>query len=467
VTSDRAQVARDAIRAARVAEGRRTAVLDDDPTGSQSVHDVTVVAALSELDYHDVLSEPGATCFILTNTRSMAEPDAVALNREVATQLFQLERETGAPVDVVSRGDSTLRGHVIAEVQAIDSARREVLGVGYDGVLIVPAYFEAGRFTVDDIHFAIIGGVPVPVGESEFARDATFGYAASNLREFVAEKSGGAISPDQVLSISLDVIREGGPERVAEVLMRARDLTAVVVNAEGYDDLEVVVLALQRVEAEGRRFLFRSGPSFVRALIGLGERPPLTAAELWGAGTSATRGLVVVGSHVGQTARQLARAMERFELNHIELSVPELLANPDGGYVGDLAERVRAALANGDVMFTTSRTLMRSDDPVRSLEIASTVSTAVTEVVRAAVVAGPSWVLAKGGITSHDVAVRGLGIRRATVLGQFFSGMVSALRIDCAIDPRAQGIRYVVFAGNVGDDDALAEVIDLLRRGNG
>jgi hypothetical protein len=41
------------------------------------------------------------------------------------------------------------------------------------------------------------------------------------------------------------------------------------------------------------------------------------------------------------------------------------------------------------------------------------VSTAVIDVVRAAVAAKPAWVVAKGGITSHDVAVRGLGIRRA------------------------------------------------------
>ena len=94
-----------------------------------------------------------------------------------------------------------------------------------------------------------------------------------------------------------------------------------------------------------------------------------------------------------------------------------------------------------------------------------TVSTAVVEVVQAALAAHPAWVVAKGGITSHDVAVRGLGIRRAEVIGQLFPGMVSVFRpIEAA--PEAVGTPYVVFAGNVGDDDTLADVVDLFTGRN-
>ena len=76
--------------------------------------------------------------------------------------------------------------------------------------------------------------------------------------------------------------------------------------------------------------------------------------------------------------------------------------------------------------------------------------------------ARPAWVVAKGGITSHDVAARGLGIRRATVLGQLFPGLVSVFRpVDAA--PEAVGTPYVVFAGNVGDETTLASVIDWFR----
>ncbi|HWO60306.1 MAG TPA: four-carbon acid sugar kinase family protein, partial [Umezawaea sp.] len=180
--------ARQRIRKALAEAGRRIAVLDDDPTGSQTVHDVAVVTAFDPDQIAAGLAGPGSTCFILTNTRSMGEADAVALNTRVGRMLFELSRRLGTPIDVISRSDSTLRGHVIAEVTALDAVRREVLGRGYDGVLLIPAYLEAGRFTAGDVHWARVGGEPRPVGETEFARDATFGFSASNLREFVAEK---------------------------------------------------------------------------------------------------------------------------------------------------------------------------------------------------------------------------------------------------------------------------------------
>lgn len=435
-------------------------MLDDDPTGSQTVHGV----AVSTVDgFAEVLAEPGASCFVLTNTRSMTQAAAVEFTTHIATQLFELERASGEPLEVVSRSDSTLRGHVLAEVAALNSARRTVLGRGFDGVVFAPAYFEAGRFTTDDIHFATVDGRAVPVGQTEFARDASFGYRSSDLREFLAEKNGGPLAADQVLSIGLDDIRTGGVDRVTEILARAHQLAFVVVNATGYADLDVVVSAVRRLESDGRRFLFRTGPSFVRSLLGVEERARLTEHDLWG-DEQPGHGLVVVGSHVGQTGRQLARLIERVPLARFELDVAALLAAPGSDAVSELAAQVRTALGAGDVLLTTSRSLVRDDDPDRSLRIAGTVSEALTAVVRAALAAHPSWVLAKGGITSHDVAVHGLGIRRSTVLGQFFPGMVSALRIDQAADPDARGIRFVVFAGNVGDDDALAEVVARLSR---
>src|SRR5664279_644194 len=266
--------ARERIRAANVASGRRIAVLDDDPTGSQTVHDVAVVTVFEDAEYAAGLAEPGSTCFVLTNTRSLPEDAAVALNSTVAGSLFALGKTLDAPIEVVSRGDSTLRGHILSEIAAIGAARRRVTGTGFDGVLLVPAYFEAGRFTAGDIHWANVAGELVPVGHSEFARDATFGYTSSNLREFIAEKSTPAntaiaedgqnaaaagdyteITPDEVHSISLSDIRPGGPERVAEILAGVTGGAFVVVNATDYADLEVVVLGLLRAQARGKSFV--------------------------------------------------------------------------------------------------------------------------------------------------------------------------------------------------------------------
>jgi len=453
--------ARERIRAAHTAAGRRIAVLDDDPTGSQTVHDVAVVTVFEADEYAAGLAAAGSTCFILTNTRSLAEDAAVELTASVAGSLFTLGQTLSAPVEVVSRSDSTLRGHVLAEMQAIDAACRRVTGAGFDGVLLVPCFFEAGRFTAGDIHWANVAGEPVPVGDSEFAKDATFGYTSSNLREFVAEKSNGTIAVDQVHSISLTDIREGGPERVADILATVTGGAFVVVNATDYADLEIVVLGGLQAQEQGKSFVYRCGPSFPRALAGLEPQGPLTAAQIWPSGRPGGHGLVVVGSHVGLTSRQVAKAQERGGLAETELHVPTLL-DPErrDDHVADVGRQVAEALATSDVMLFTSRTLMRGGDADDSLAISRTVSTAVIEVVRAALAARPAWVVAKGGITSHDVAVRGLGIRRAEVIGQLFPGMVSVFRpIDAA--PEAVGTPYVVFAGNVGDDDTLADVVDL------
>jgi len=453
--------ARDRIRAARAATGRRIAVLDDDPTGSQAVHDVNDETRFAAEEYAAGLREPGSTCFILTNTRSLPEDTAVTLTSGIGRDLYALADRLGTPMDVVSRSDSTLRGHVVAEVEALDAARRSVTGHGYDGVLLVPAYFEAGRVTAGDIHWARIGGELVPVGATEFAQDATFGYSSSDLRQFVAEKSGGTVSVDDVHSVSLDDIRLGGPARVAEILSAVSGGSFVVVNATDYADLEVVVLGLLEAEEAGRSFLFRSGPSFVRALAGLEPRAPLTAADIWPSGRPDGHGLVIVGSHVGLTSRQVLAAQERGGLAEVELHVPTL-TDPAlrDGHVAETAAQVVESLGSSDVLLFTSRTLTRGGDADDSLAISRNVSTAVTDVVIAALAARPSWVVAKGGITSHDVAVRGLGIRRARVLGQLLPGMVSVFRPLVAA-PEAVGIPYVVFAGNVGDEQTLANVIAL------
>jgi uncharacterized protein YgbK (DUF1537 family) len=409
------------------------------------------------------LSEVGSTCFFLTNTRSLPEADAVELNTRIGRMLFELADRLDAPIDVVSRSDSTLRGHVIAEVRGLDAARRQATGRGYDGVLLVPAYFEAGRFTAGDVHWARVGTDVLPVSETEFACDATFGYAASDLRDFVAEKSGGAVQPGDVLSITLEDIRLGGPGRVAGLLAGVTGGRFVVVNAVEYADLEVVVLGLLEVEAGGRCFLCRSGPSLVQALAGLDPREPLGASDIWPAGHPGGHGLVVVGSHVGLTSRQVAVALDRGGLAEVELDVAAVAdPAPRDGHVAEATRLVVSALDHSDVLLVTSRELRRGRDAAESLEISRRVSAAVTEVVHGALPARPAWVVAKGGITSHDVAVRGLGIRRATVLGQLFPGMVSVFRpVDAA--PEVVGTPYVVFAGNVGDETTLASVIDRFR----
>jgi uncharacterized protein YgbK (DUF1537 family) len=452
---------RESIRAMRAEDRRLLGVLDDDPTGSQAVHGVQVVTVLAEEAYAAALDGAAGTCFVLTNTRSLDEPAAVELNRLAARGLLTVAARRGARMQLVSRSDSTLRGHVMAEVAALQAVRREVLGSGFDGVLLVPAFLEAGRLTAADIHWARTGSGLVAVGETEFARDPAFRYTASNLRDFVAEKSGGTIDRDDVRSISLADIRLGGPCRVRELLAEVRDGTWVVVNATEYSDLETVACGVLLAERAGKSFLCRTGPSFVRALSGMGSRAPLRGAEIWPSGRRGEHGLIVVGSHVSQTSRQVAALRARGGITAIELDVPAVLSGADD-VAAVAARQVADSLGRTDVLLYTSRTLVPGSDGADSLAIARKVSAALSRTVRAALAARPAWVIAKGGITSHDVAVHGLGIRRAEVTGQLFPGVISVFRpLDAA--PEAIGVPYVVFAGNVGDDGTLGQVVAILK----
>ncbi len=461
----------------RAADGVLLGVLDDDPTGSQAVHGVQVVTAGDHEAYAAALAGPAATCFVLTNTRSLAEPAAAELTAQVARGLVGVTGRRGR-IQLVSRSDSTLRGHLLAEVAALQEVRREVAGTGFDAVLLVPAFIEAGRLTAAGIHWARTAAGLVPVGETEFARDTAFSYSASDLAAFISEKSGGAISPGEVHGISLADIRRGGPDRVAGLLASVTGGAWVVANATEYSDLETVACGVMAAEAAGKAFGFRSGPSFVRALTGLEPRPPLGAAELraWRPG-EAGHGLIVAGSHVAQTSRQLAVLRARCPVIDVELSVPAILGGTGGGspraaeVVTVSARRVADALSRSDVLLSTSRTVAAAGGAEDNLAAGRAISLALASVVRQAVSppdagghgARPAWIVAKGGVTAHDVALHGLGIRRAEVAGQLFPGMISVFR---PLDAPAGviGMPYVVFPGNVGDDGTLAQVAAILNQ---
>ena len=438
---------------------RRLLILDDDPTGSQCVAGIDAAFDTDPALLAETLAAPGSAAFVLTNTRALDEAEAVALNRRILAGVL----EAGIPAQglhVVSRSDSTLRGHVIAEPTAI-ADELAAHGIEVDAFVLCPAMLEAGRFTTGDVHYARVDGQAVEVAETDFARDATFGFTSSDLREFLAERSNGAIAAADVLSLSLEDIRTGGPARVREILGGARDRRWVVVNATEYADMEVVARVIAELEAEGRTLVTRCAPSFVRPLAGQRGARVLGAADIPVPADRQEHGLVVVGSHVGLTTAQLQVVQERGTLLEVEIDVPSVLDERREEHLAQLAARIREALPRTDCVLYTSRELVRSEDPAESLAIARRVSDAVVEVVQQVRTARPAWVVAKGGITSHEVAANGLGIRRARVEGQFWEGQVSLFSAQEA-PAEVLGMPYVVFPGNVGSEQALADVVDTL-----
>jgi uncharacterized protein YgbK (DUF1537 family) len=440
---------------------RRLAVLDDDPTGTQTVHGVPVLTTWSVEDLQWALEQSSSTFYVLTNSRSFPEEEAARMNREISANLVSAAERTGEDFTIVSRSDSTLRGHYPAETDALERA----LGVDFDGVLLCPCYIEAGRLTVDDIHWVRQGERLVPAGETEFASDASFGYASSNLAAWVEEKTTGRIRASEVTSVGLADIREGGPERVAEVLLGAGGGRPVVVNAASYADLEVFVLGLLDAEESGKRLLYRTGPSFVRVRGGISERGPLSAEELYGHRPRRGHGLVLVGSHVEMTTRQLEHALALSGVRPVELSVPLLIdAGARDEELDRVVSEVNLGLAEAEVVVYTSREVVHGGAGRTGLEIGVSVSDALVEVMRQVDRRSPlAFVVAKGGITSSDVGTRGLGVRRAEVAGQMLPGIISVWILP--EDSAFPGLPYVIFAGNVGEEDSLARIIEILREG--
>ena len=452
----------------------RVVVLDDDPTGTQTVADLPIITRWEPGDVRWALDRPGPGFAVLTNTRSLDRAEARARTAEVVRALLAAAGDETSRLRFVSRGDSTLRGHHVDEVEVIVAELADVAPV--DAVVMVPAFPSAGRTTVDGVHLVREAGKMVPAGRSSFADDPTFGYSSSHLADWLEERSGGRVAAADVVLLDLALVR-GPAAALAAALGAVRGGRHVVVDAETDDDLARIVDAATLAEQAGRHLLWRIGPGLVRPLVGQGARPALTADELAGhvaAADPATRhGLVVVGSHVPLTTRQVEhlRGQAGPSLATIVVDVPTLLqADRRDAEVDRVAAEAVAALADRDVLVTTSRVRVDGHDGDDSLRIAREVSRALVDLTRDVVArARPSFVVGKGGITSSDLATEALGLRRAVVLGTLLPGAVSVWRSadeEARVAPGGQpasATPYAVFPGNVGTDDSLGAALSAFR----
>jgi len=429
---------------------RRTAVvLDDDPTGTQTVRNVEILTEWPMEALCEQLSSRVGMFFLLTNSRALPADEAVELAERTGRELLEASRQTGRPVSLISRSDSTLRGHFPSEVDALARgfARPDAR------IVLAPFFAPGGRITHGDRHYLRRSERYIPVAETEFASDPVFGYHSSDLRDFVREKAGAG---RPVVSVALSDLRTVGSSAVAAALYELPPGGVCVLNAVAERDIEVAALGVHLVEDAGFPVVVRSAASYVRARAGQIVHPLVTAIE----GLRGGPGLVIVGSHVATTTGQLEHlfAEPPAPLERIELDVADAIGPARTGLAAAIAQEASAALSRGRIpVLATSRRLYRGDDAAEDRAIAKALSETLVGAVRG-MIGAPSWVLVKGGITSADVATKALGIRRANVLGQLAAGV--------PIWRPANGSRwrvpYVVFPGNVGDTTTLTRVVATL-----
>ncbi len=428
-------------------------VLDDDPTGSQTVHSCLLLTQWDVDTLRLGLADPSPIFFVLTNTRALTPDKAAVVTREVCQNLKgAIAAEQVQDFLVVSRSDSTLRGHYPIETDAI----AEELGP-FDAHFLVPAFFEGGRTTRDSIHYLKVNGVDTPVHETEFARDSVFGYSHSYLPDYVEEKTQGRIHADQVERFVLADLRAGSLNR----LMQLHDNQCGVVDGETQADLDRFAQDVLAAAAQGKRFLFRSAASILTALAAL---PPqaIAPADMATYVRGGKPGAIVVGSHVKKTTEQLQYLLQQPGIVGVEIDVAQLLSP------GGAASLLQTALDQVNAIHTagqtpvvyTSRQELSFDDVQTRLTFGEAVSGLLMGVIRN-LPPDVGFLISKGGITSNDTLSVGLALRTARLLGQVLAG-VSMVRTP-SDHPQYPDLPVVLFPGNVGDATALATVYQRLR----
>ncbi len=448
-----------------MAERRKVIVLDDDPTGSQTVHSAPLLLRWDPDSLRRGLRHPSPLLFVLANTRAL-EPEAARERvREICRglRLVLAELEAAGELErwlVVSRGDSTLRGHFPLEVEAIQAE----LGL-FDATLLAPAFLPGGRTTRGGVHY--LHGQPVHT--TDFARDRLFGFSSSFLPEWVAEKTRNAIPAASVERLDLAELDGSAAALQARVAsFSAQRLVAV--DAERPEQLAALGQAVWRSE---RRLLFQSAASLINGLVPLPPQPldPAGLAALRRRGVNGQRlpVLVVVGSHVPLADQQMEQLLQEPACEGVEIPVAKLARVLDGPAAGELIrslerswlEQLQTALDQGrtPVLFSSRGELLCASAQERrrfGLELAALMAR-----LTSALAPQLGLIISKGGITTHTLLADGLGLDWVELQGQLLPGLSVVLT---PADATVPGLPVMTFPGNLGDASGLSQAWRLMEQ---
>jgi uncharacterized protein YgbK (DUF1537 family) len=437
-------------------------VLDDDPTGVQTVNNVSVYTDWSVETLKHGFNEEKSIFFVLTNSRGLTVAQTTQAHKEMAVNIYEAAKACGKEYIIISRSDSTLRGHYPLETILLKEGTEALTGKKIDGEIMFPFFKEGGRFTINNIHYVKEGDVLTPAGMTEFAKDKSFGYNASHLGEYCEEKSRGAYKAEDMTYISLEEIRNLDIDGIAEKLTGVNNFGKIIVNAVDYVDVKIFAIAFCKAVAAGKEFMFRSAAAITKVLGGVADKTLLTRDELVAKGNT-NGGIVLIGSHVKKTTQQFEELKNcKYPLEFIEFHASRVLE--DGG----LADEVKNVVAKAEefiskgksVVVYTSRELvyLDTDDKDKILEASVAISDAVTSVIGNLSIK-PNFIIAKGGITSSDVGTKALRVKRATVMGQIKPGIPVWMTGEESKFPK---MPYVIFPGNVGEITTLKEAVETL-----
>ena len=443
------QAVKDMLKNELIDLNKKIIVLDDDPTGVQTVHGISVYTDWSVESLTHGFEEEHSMFFILTNSRGLTAAETEKTHTEIAENIIEVAKKQNKEFIVISRGDSTLRGHYPLETEVLKDTIEAASDIRFDGEVILPFFKEGGRFTVDNIHYVQYEDLLVPAGETEFAKDRTFGYSNSHLGEYVEEKTNGKFKAVNTTYISLETLRALDIQKITNQLLQVGDFNKVVVNAVDYVDVEIFVIALIKAMKEGKKFMFRSAAALTKVIGGISDKALLTRDELIQVETG-HGGLILVGSHVKKTTEQLEALKTSDSIEFIEFDSHLVLQSEqfqeEINRVIEKAENFISAGKTVTIYTRRERLDLGEGKQEEELKLSVKISDAVTSIVQRLTVR-PNFIIAKGGITSSDIGTKGLEVKRATVAGQIRPGIPVWVTGE---ESKFPGITYVIFPGNVG-----------------
>ena len=438
-------------------------VLDDDPTGVQTVHDVSVY---TNWDYESIkqgFEENNKIFYILTNSRAFTAEQTKEVHEKIGATIAKVACELNCPYMIISRSDSTLRGHYPLETEILRQQMKLYSNEDVDGEILCPYFKEGGRFTLNNIHYVKYENKLVPAGETEFAKDKTFGYVASNLAEYIEEKTQGKYKSEKVVCISLTDLREQNFAKIEEQLCSVKDFDKVVVNAIDDCDLKVFTVALYSAINKGKKFIFRSAAGLVKIMGAISDKPLLQYNDLIQKENN-NGGIIIIGSHTAKTTKQLEKLKGIKQLEFIEFNSDLVLDEPEfEKEIKKTVEQEENIIKIGKtvVVYTKRNLLVLENDTkeqalIRSVKISNAVQSLVGRLNIT-----PAFVVAKGGITSSDIGTKALQVTKAKVLGQIQPG-IPVWQTD--ENSKFPYIPYIIFPGNVGEVDTLKKVVETLLK---
>lgn len=437
-------------------------VLDDDPTGIQTVHGVCVYTDWELDTIRSGFAEENSLFFILTNSRSFSAAHTEEVHRTIASRIGAVSKEREVPFILISRGDSTLRGHYPLETETLKEELEQITNVTYDGEIICPFFLEGGRYTLNNIHYVKEENYLVPAGQTEFAKDKTFGFTQSDLGLFVEEKSHGHFLQKDCTYISLEELRSFRIEEITEKLLKVTNFGKVIINAVSYEDVQIFCTAFLRALKKGRHFLIRSAAAFPKVLGDIKDIPLLTKQDLVPSHCN-TGGIVLIGSHVQKTTLQLNELMNsQKDLTFLEFDVNTYFT--EQGLESEVLRIIQAieeliVKGNTAVVYTSRKLLVpNTADKDLILKASVQISDAITSIIGRLTIK-PKFIIAKGGITSSDVGTKALQVKKALVMGQIKKGIPVWMT---GTESKFPNTPYIIFPGNVGEVITLREIVEEL-----